>query len=120
MMLRPGEVLTTSTGLFCFHRQTYLTDTLLSNILDAMSAETNARDYALGFYYWQSPIRLHEDMDEKSSQLRDLAELHKATNELIAQQARDLNEYEGMSWAQIGEVLGISKQTAHVRYAKKA
>lgn len=88
-------------------------------MLTVMSAETNARDHAKAFYYWQSSIRQPEGTEEDAMPLRDLAELRKATEELIRQEVADMR-YDGMSWAKIGEALGTSKQAAQRKYGSKA
>lgn len=47
--------------------------------------------------------------------LRDLVLLHEQASALIDVTARRMRE-DGYSWAEIGEVLGISRQAAQQRY----
>lgn len=82
-----------------------------------MSADTNARDHARSFYYWQSSIRLHEEMEEATAPLRDLAELQRATEALIEQEVLDLRA-NNKTWAQIADALGGTRQGAQRKYGR--
>lgn len=79
-----------------------------------MSSESNARSHAEEFHWWRgSP-----ELDVEVAELRDLAALRNATEDLIALQVKDLREAEGASWTGVAAILGISTQAAHERYSK--
>lgn len=76
-----------------------------------MSAESNAWDHIERFTWWQG----HPDMSQEETQLRDAAALSAEVADLLAIRARDAHDA-GMSWAQVGEILGITRQSASARY----
>lgn len=78
-----------------------------------MSAENNAFSAAEAFAWWQG----NPDISNEEARLLDAAAIRAAADEVIEMrviQARD----EGLSWAKIGEALGISKQAAAKRWGK--
>lgn len=77
-----------------------------------MSAESNAYSAAEAFRWWQGDPE--KTIDE--TLILDAAAIRNAADDLLAQrvmQARDA----GMSWARVGELLGITRQAATKRYA---
>lgn len=76
-----------------------------------MSAESNAYSAAQSFSWWQG----NTEMTEVEAQLRDAAAIRDAAEELLAHRvlaARDA----GMSWNQLGNLLGLSRQGVAKRY----
>lgn len=80
-----------------------------------MSANSNAWFHIDTFnYYLGDPER-----PEHINRLMDLAALRHELEDAIAIAAQDAANYEGITWAQIGDALGVTRQSAHARYAKR-
>lgn len=80
-----------------------------------MSAESNARSHAESFRWWQG----NPDLPIELAELRDLAALRDAVNELISDRAVSAHD-SGCSWEAIGSQLDISKQAAAKRFSSKS
>lgn len=79
-----------------------------------MSAESNARSHAEAFRWWRGK----PDLPDELAELRDLAALRDAVNELITEHAIVARDG-GATWTAIGEQLDISKQAASKRFGSK-
>ncbi|MGC5078434.1 hypothetical protein [Agrococcus sp. DT81.2] len=79
-----------------------------------MSADSNAyqvvRDFA-----WHAG-----DTDEQPAinRIKDLAALRAAVEEQIGW-AVDNREADGLTWQQVADALGVTRQSAHARYSKR-
>lgn len=79
--------------------------------MERMSAESNAYSHLQQFRWWQG----NDEMTEAETELRDAAALFNEAQDLLAQRARDAHD-QGMSWKEIAEVLGITRQSASARF----
>lgn len=76
-----------------------------------MSAESNAWTHVEQFRWWRG----NPDMSEHEAALRDAVALFNEAYDLLSfkgQQAHDA----GMSWAEIGEITGMTRQAAGRRF----
>jgi len=80
-----------------------------------MSVASNARSHAESFHWWRG----NPDMTLDESELRDLIALRDAADELIANHVRAMRGDDGLTWTNIGDILGISAQVARTRYAPR-
>lgn len=76
-----------------------------------MSAESAARDAALSFTWHVG----NPDQPDTVSRLLDLAALRTAVDEQITE-AIEQREAEGVTWQQVADALGVTRQAAHGRY----
>lgn len=77
-----------------------------------MSAESNAWSHAEAFRWHQG----HPDMSQDEAELRDAVALLNEVHDLLAIRAHNAHENGSMSWAEIGTVLGITRQSASARF----
>lgn len=80
-----------------------------------MSAESNARSHAEAFHWWRGNPEISDD----TAELRDLMAVRDAADALIAREVQDMREYEGATWKELAEALGISVQAASARYSSR-
>lgn len=80
-----------------------------------MSVESNAWAHVRDFRWHQG------DPDEPVvlDKLRDLAALRQAIEGSIAITVSDAVEFDGMTWQQVADALGVTRQAAHGRYANR-
>lgn len=51
--------------------------------------------------------------------LAELVNLRAGVDRAMADAVRSLNDDHGYSWAEIGAMLGVTKQTAHAKYGRR-
>jgi hypothetical protein len=76
-----------------------------------MSAESEARSHVEAFTWHQG----NRDNPDAINWLLDLAALRDAVDEAIADAVRS-KDANGLSWQQVGDALGVTKQAAQQRY----
>lgn len=79
-----------------------------------MSAESSAFNHILDFRWRQGDPAI----SEPEARLHDLRALHTALAEAVEIAVGDLRA-EGLTWAQIGDALGVSAQAAVARYDRR-
>lgn len=80
-----------------------------------MGAESKAWDHANDFNWHVG----RPDMTEEEANLLDLSILRKEVDDMIAIRARNAVEVHGLTWAQVGRALGISRQAASQRFGRR-
>lgn len=80
-----------------------------------MSGESNAWDHLDSFSWWVG----RTDMTKEEENLQDLAILRDELADMITIRARNAVELEGLTWAQVGRALGISRQAASQRFGRR-
>ena len=80
-----------------------------------MSAESNAWSH-LDDFRWNVG---RDDVTNEEANLMDLAVLRSELDDMITIRARNAVEVEGLSWAQVGRALGISRQAASQRFGRR-
>ncbi|QGU08813.1 hypothetical protein COCCU_14615 (plasmid) [Corynebacterium occultum] len=77
-----------------------------------MSGQSNARDHLDNFSWWVG----RADVSDREANLMDLAILKEELDDMISMRARNAVEMHGLTWAQVGRALGISRQAASQRF----
>lgn len=80
-----------------------------------MSAESTARDHIASFSWYQGK----PGMTREEAELRDLHALQKQIEELLEIKARNANENRVLTWQQIADIFGITRQAVMKRWKRK-
>lgn len=83
--------------------------------IDDMSAHTEAWTYLKEFSWYVG----NPEMTTEEAQLRDLAALRSELEDLITMRVQDVHESGQLSWSQIGNIFGVTKQGAAQRWGRK-